>query len=181
MITPQSQSNAPAFIPESTARNLRWTLLVAAILLLVGLVAPMMTISKFVLVTNSFSVLSGVLELFKNGQFLLFLIVAGFSIVLPFLKIGVLFALMSKKAQQSEKLNRYLQLMHEYGRWAMLDVMVVAVLIVAVKLGAIVSVEIHYGLIVFGAAVLLIMLVTRRVVQLTDGNGNEDSLSDPKC
>lgn len=61
--------------------------------------------------------------------------------------------------------------MHEYGRWAMLDVMVVAVLIVAVKLGAIVSVEIHYGLFVFGAAVLLIMLVTRRVVHLTEGSG----------
>lgn len=180
MNTPLTQTNAPVFIPQRTARKLRWTLLVASILLIVGLVAPIMTISKFVLVTSSFSILSGVLELLSNGQFLLFLVVAGFSIVLPFLKIGVLFALMSKKAQQSEKLNRYLQLMHEYGRWAMLDVMVVAILIVAVKLGAIVSVEIHYGLIVFGAAVLLIMLVTRRVVQLTDGNGSVGSLSDPK-
>jgi len=124
-----------------------------------------------VLVKNSFSVFSGVLELFRNGQFLLFLVVAGFSIVLPILKIGVLFALMSRRAQQSEKLGNYLHLMHEYGRWAMLDVMVVAILIVAVKLGAIVTVEIHYGLFVFGAAVLLIMLLTRSVVRLTRKNG----------
>lgn len=171
MITSETERDGPVFIPEETARRLRWMLLGASVLLSVGLAAPMMTISQFVLVKNSFSILSGVLELFYNGQFLLFLVVAGFSIFLPILKIGVLFALMTRKAQRSENLNRYLHLMHEYGRWAMLDVMVVAVLIVAVKLGAIVSVEIHYGLFVFGAAVLLIMLVTRRVVHLTEGSG----------
>jgi len=167
----QPQHDQPVLISPRKARKLRWILLGATVLFFVGIVAPMMTISKFVLVKNSFSVFSGVLELFRNGQFLLFLVVAGFSIVLPILKIGVLFALMSRRAQQSEKLGNYLHLMHEYGRWAMLDVMVVAILIVAVKLGAIVTVEIHYGLFVFGAAVLLIMLLTRSVVRLTGKNG----------
>jgi len=170
MNTPETQPEVPVFISQSIARKLRWVLLAATILFIIGIVAPMMTISQFVLVQNSFSVLSGVMELLGNGQFLLFLVVAGFSILLPILKIGVLFALMSRRAQQSGKLSRYLHLMHEYGRWAMLDVMVVAILIVAVKLGAIVSVEIHYGLYLFGASVLLIMLVTRRVVHLTDHN-----------
>ena len=57
-----------------------------------------------------------------------------------------------------------LNLMHDYGRWAMLDVMVVAMLIVTVKLGAIASIQIHPGLYVFGAAVLLIMLITQLTV-----------------
>ncbi|MBL6999233.1 MAG: paraquat-inducible protein A, partial [Gammaproteobacteria bacterium] len=48
----------------------------------------------------------------------------------------------------------------------MLDVMVVAILIVTVKLGTIASVEIHYGLYLFAAAVLLIMFITQRVVTL---------------
>lgn len=56
--------------------------------------------------------------------------------------------------------------MHDYGRWAMLDVFVVAILIVTVKLGAIASVEVHPGLYVFGAAVLLIMIITDRVTKL---------------
>jgi len=60
-----------------------------------------------------------------------------------------------------------MHLMHEYGRWAMLDVMVVAVLIVTVKLGAVASIEVHYGLYVFGTAVLLLMLITKWVVHLT--------------
>jgi len=45
----------------------------------------------------------------------------------------------------------------------MLDVFVVALLIVTVKLEAIASIEIHSGLYVFGAAVLLIMLITHQI------------------
>jgi paraquat-inducible protein A len=54
--------------------------------------------------------------------------------------------------------------MHDYGRWAMLDVMVVAMLIMTVKLGAVASIQIHTGLYIFAAAVLLIMLLTQQVV-----------------
>ncbi len=72
------------------------------------------------------------------------------------------------KSLSDAKLKRYLHLMHEYGRWAMLDVMVVAILIVTVKLGAIASIKVHIGLYVFGAAVLLIMLVTHYSVKYFD-------------
>lgn len=58
--------------------------------------------------------------------------------------------------------------MHDYGRWAMLDVMVVAILIVTVKLGALASIQIHYGLYIFGFAVLLIMFITQQVVNHTN-------------
>ncbi|MCP5416264.1 MAG: paraquat-inducible protein A [Chromatiaceae bacterium] len=158
-------------MPERSARALRWTLLCATLLFSIGITTPMLTISKFMLMKSSFSILSGAIQLLANGRVLLFLVIAGFSILLPLLKIGVLFMLISRRMQHSEKLSRYLHLMHEYGRWAMLDVMVVAVLIVAVKLGALVTVEIHYGLYFFGASVVLIMLVTQRVVHLMDEGG----------
>jgi paraquat-inducible protein A len=57
--------------------------------------------------------------------------------------------------------------MHDYGRWGMLDVMVVAVMIVVVKLDVIAEVEIHTGLYLFAAAVLLIMYITHRVAGYT--------------
>jgi paraquat-inducible protein A len=136
-------------------------------LLIAGLFLPMLTITKLLMFSHSFSVLTGVYELWQNGHILLFMIVAGFSIVVPFLKIAVLFRLVLHRQPRSPGFDRLLHLMHEYGRWAMLDVMVVAVLIVTVKLGAIASIEIHNGLLVFGTAVLLIMIITRRVVYLT--------------
>jgi paraquat-inducible protein A len=143
----------------------RWVLVIASVLFVLGIFLPMITISKFILVTNSFSVVSGVVELLKNGQLILFALVAGFSLVLPVMKIWVLFQLTSKTGQNTQKQQRYLHLMHEYGRWAMLDVMVVAVLIVTVKLGAIASIEVHTGLFVFGASVFLIMLVTNVIAK----------------
>jgi paraquat-inducible protein A len=44
----------------------------------------------------------------------------------------------------------------------------VAVLVVAVKLGAIASVEMHYGLYAFAGSVLLTMYVTGRVANLSE-------------
>ncbi len=142
-------------------------LVLATVLFASGIFLPMITLSKFIIVKNSFSVISGVLELLQNGQLLLFLIVTGFSILLPILKIALLFQLLTHLDSGTKSLKRTLHLMHEYGRWAMLDVMVVAILIVTVKLGAVASIEVHYGLYVFGIAVLLIMYITHRVVKLS--------------
>ena len=86
----------------------------------------------------------------------------------------VLFRLVSPTTDSGPTTQRYLRLMHEYGRWAMLDVLVVAILVVTVKLGAIASIEVHYGLFTFGAAVLLIMFVTNRVVKLTDISAQDE-------
>ena len=155
-------------LPIKEVKLLLALLVIASGLLIVGLILPMMTITKLVMFSNSFSVLSAVLELLENGQVLLFMIVAGFSIVVPILKIGVLFKLILNHSGNSALVNRLLHLMHEYGRWAMLDVLVVAILIVAVKLGAIASIEVHSGLFVFGISILLIMFITRRVVSLTN-------------
>jgi len=155
-------------IPSTWVLGLRLLWALAAVLLVTGILTPMLTISQFVVISTSFSVFSGVLELFRNGQFVLFLVVTGFSIVLPLLKLFVLYRLLTPDPLHKEKLSSLLNLMHEYGRWAMLDVMVVAVLIVVVKLGTIASIQIHYGLYIFTASILLIMFITRAVVKLTD-------------
>jgi len=154
-------------IHQTEILKLRGLLAIASILFVTGIFTPMFTLTKFIVIKNSFSVFSGAVELLQNGQIVLFIVVFGFSIILPVLKIVLLFRLLSLKPVQNLQINQLLKLMHEYGRWAMLDVMVVAVLIMTVKLGAIASIKIHFGLYLFGAAVLLIMLITNRVVHLT--------------
>lgn len=149
-------------------KRLRVILGITIILLGVGLVAPIITLNKFVLIENTFSVLGGVIELFREGRFFLLIVIAGFSIILPLLKIAVLIRLLGTKENKVVNLDKYLHWMHLYGKWSMLDVFVVAVLVVSVKLGAIASVEMRYGLYAFAAAVVLSMYVTARVVSLTD-------------
>ncbi len=167
MTDAQAKAEQSLVLAAPEAKKLRWLLLIAATLFAIGIVTPMLTISKFIVVKNSVSVMSGLVELIRSGHVILFALVAGFSIVLPLLKIKVLYHLLSTTPKSTPKNTRNLHLMHAYGRWAMLDVMVVAVLIVTVKLGAIASIKIHFGLYVFATAVILIMLITDRVVRLT--------------
>lgn len=150
--------------PLISPQPLRWLLLFTTLLLLVGFFTPMLTLTKLVVVSHSFSIMTGIWQLWQEGHFLLFLVVAAFSVVLPLAKIILLFNLLHPSTTQPQRRKKLLHLMHEYGRWAMLDVMVVAVLIVTVKLGALASIEIHNGLYLFGAAVLLIMFITHQVV-----------------
>lgn len=162
----------PEAYPEQ-AQRLRYLIYVAALLLLVGLVAPIITLRKFVLVENTFSVLSGVIELLQNGQVFLFLLLTGFSVVLPILKLGVLYRLVSRNEAMQDRGRKLLHWMHLYGKWSMLDVFVVAVLVVAVKMGAIVDVDMRYGLYAFAGSVLLTMFITARVVSLA-GRSSRD-------
>ena len=153
------------------AWRLRIILWITTALLGVGLVAPIITLTKFVLIENTFSVLSGVIELFREGQFFLFIIITAFSVVLPLLKIVLLYTILSAKDNNPANIRKYLHWMHSFGKWSMLDVFVVAILVVSVKLGAIASVEMRYGLYAFAAAVILKMYVTARVVSLTNDPG----------
>lgn len=141
---------------------------VAAVLLGIGLVAPIITLHKFMLIHNTFSVLSGILSLLEEGQFFIFLIIGCFSVVVPILKLVILYILVSGAQASDERMKKYLHWMHLYGKWSMLDVFVVAVLVVAVKLGVIASVEMHYGLYAFAGSVLLTMYVTARVTNLSE-------------
>lgn len=145
---------------------LRWLLITASSLLALGFITPIMTLTTFMVVDNRFSIASGVWQLLVDKHLLLFVLIGVFSIVLPIAKIVLLFNLLHPKTTHIQKRKKLLHLMHDYGRWAMLDVMIVAILIVTVKLGAIASIHIHTGLYIFAAAILLIMYITHHVVRL---------------
>lgn len=155
------------------AKRLRIILGLTCLLLVLGLVSPIITLKKFVLIENTFSVLGGTFQLLQEGQIFLFIVISAFSVVLPWLKIAILFKLLATNDRNEGNLDKYLHWMHLYGKWSMLDVFVVAILVVAVKLGVIASVEMRYGLYTFAAAVIMTMYVTARVVSLTNGSNGE--------
>lgn len=135
-------------------------LTVSTILLLVGIFAPMMTLTKFVWVENSFSLFAGTLQLFVDGQYFLFIILLSFSILLPVAKLLLLFRFWYADSGSYEQLQHFMNWITHYGKWSMLDVFVVALLLVIVKLGALATVQVHYGIYMYASAGLLIMLCT---------------------
>ena len=166
MIDPGLQSIADRFPRRALA--VRLLLLCTLALLLAGLFAPIITLEKLLFVHNTFSLASGLVQLLGEGQFLVFLLVGGFSVLLPLAKLVVLFLFVGRHWADRARLHRYVGWMHRYGRWSMLDVFVVAVLVATVKLGAVANVQVHYGLYLFAAAVLLTMAATAWVMRLAD-------------
>jgi paraquat-inducible protein A len=91
-------------------------------------------------------------------------VIALFSVILPIFKLALLTKLVLSKSSVRNGSKKVLDLIHRLGRWSMLDVFVVAILVVVVKLGAIGSVEKHIGLYAYAAAAILIMLLTNKLV-----------------
>ena len=143
---------------------IRTALVLAALLFAAGLVMPIATIEQFFIFDSTFSVVSGLMELLTGDQVALFVLVFGFSVVLPILKVSVLLRVVFSGHLDDGRIRRWIGLIHHYGRWSMLDVFVVAMLVVAVKLAAIADIETHPGLYLFSAGILLIMAITARVI-----------------
>ena len=51
----------------------------------------------------------------------------------------------------------------KYGKWSMLDVLVVAILVSTVKLGSMANIEVHIGLYIFAMGVLGSMWLTKNI------------------
>ncbi|MFK7815951.1 MAG: paraquat-inducible protein A [Gammaproteobacteria bacterium] len=140
-------------------------LIVTVLLLTIGLVAPIITFKKFIFIQNTFSILTASWSLLKEGQLFLFIVITLFSIILPIFKITMLAKLLLSRALVSTSAKKTLGLMHRFGKWSMLDVFVVAILVVVVKLGAIGNVEKHIGLYAYAGAAILMMLLTNMVIR----------------
>ena len=149
-----------------TAKIIQLLLVMTLLLFIAGVSLPILTITKLLIVSNEVSILTGLLQLLEEQQYFIFIVIFLFSIVLPLLKLYYLFLLSAKKAVKNDTYSKYLHLMHRYGRWSMLDVFVIAILIMTVKLGALASVEIELGMFFFTTAVILLMIITSVMVRL---------------
>ncbi|MFV1984703.1 MAG: paraquat-inducible protein A [Thiohalomonadales bacterium] len=161
------QNNNIASRYPRNALLLRILIALSIVFLIIGLLAPIFTVSKLILIQNTFSIISGLQQLIEEKRFFLFFIISTFSIILPIIKIIVLSLLVSHKIDSSSKNKKHLNWIHQIGKWSMLDVFVVAILIVGVKLGPLVNIEMKFGLYAFTISVILVMIITSQIVKLT--------------
>lgn len=132
-------------------------LLAAALAFGIGIWAPMLTLTKLMLIDNTFSVMSGIWHLYLEGDYPLFVILGLFTVVLPIVKLALLFYAWNRPRTAHRASVRWLDML---GKWSMLDVFVVAVLIAAVKLRPMATMELHYGLYLFAASVVMMMIAS---------------------
>ena len=132
-------------------------LLCSLIALIVGVIAPLLTLQKLYFIENTISLISTIQTLYNDKDWMLFIVITVFSLCIPFIKIVSLLLITNVDFEPRSFLDKTLSVIETLGKWSMLDVFVVALLLVSVKLGALAKVEVHYGLYIFAFSVMLTM------------------------
>lgn len=147
----------------------RWDILVYLLAVLTLLVTaqclPVLAIKKFVFWKSSYSLWSGTIGLFRSGHFGLGAILFTFSILFPFAKLVILLALWCGHFTQQQRM-KVLKWLEFLGRWSMLDVFVVAIIVVIAKSGGALQASAKLGIYFFATAIILSLLLTMHIQKL---------------
>lgn len=141
--------------------NRCWALTLSATLLLIPAnILPIMTVKSFNQGEPD-TIMSGIISLFQHGLYPIGVIVFLASIMVPFLKIiGLILLMLSVQGNiemgRRERTRMY-RIVEFFGKWSMLDVFVVSLLVALVEIGEIASVDAGLGVTAFCSMVILTM------------------------
>jgi paraquat-inducible protein A len=147
-------------LPDSINRT--WALLItAAVLYIPANVYPVMTVISFGR-GDPDTILSGIVKLIAAGMWPLAALVFFASVTVPVLKLlGLAFLLVSVQRRWRGRLRertRLYRIVEAVGRWSMIDIFMISILIALVQLGSIATIEPGVGAISFAAVVVITMI-----------------------
>lgn len=146
--------------PDSIART--WALVIAACIFYIPAnVLPMTTVTSLGMVQSD-TIMSGVIYFVQSGSWPIALIIFIASIFVPLLKLVILSYLLISVQRQShfrpkDRTRLYL-ITEAVGRWSMLDIFVVTILVALVNLGALATIQAGPAALHFAAVVVITML-----------------------
>lgn len=148
--------------PHSLERT--WALLIAAyVLYLPANLLPIMETRSLFGVQQD-TIMSGIIYFWNTGSYGLALIVFTASVAVPLLKLlsltVLVIAVQWKAGRQPVQHARLYRLLELIGRWSMLDVFVVAILVALVQAQSLATMAPGPGVLAFGTVVVLSMMAT---------------------
>ncbi len=138
-------------------------IIAATVCLVLGLTLPIIRLTRFYVWTDVHSLISVVRELYLADELILASVVFMFSIVFPFLKLLYLLALYSIRHVQPNLAGRWLKRLAWLGKWSMLDVLVLALVVFYAKAANLADAMSMPGIYLFAAAVVLTMIATAMI------------------
>jgi paraquat-inducible protein A len=145
--------------PHSIART--WALVIAACIFYIPAnVLPMTTVTSLGMVQSD-TIMSGVIYFVQSGSWPIALIIFVASIFVPLLKLAILSYLLISVQRRShfrpkDRTRLYL-ITEAVGRWSMLDIFVVTILVALVNLGALATIQAGPAALYFAAVVVITM------------------------
>ncbi|SAL47153.1 PqiA family integral membrane protein [Caballeronia udeis] len=145
--------------PDSLKRT--WAFIFAAMILYIPAVLLPVMVTSTLFGAQSDTILSGVVYLWTTGSWSLAVIVFIASVVVPMIKILSLtylaWSTQLRSALIPRERTRIYRIVEFVGRWSMLDIYVITILVALVQFGSVASIEAGPGAIAFGAVVVLTM------------------------
>ena len=146
--------------PNSITRT--WALVIAATILYIPANVLPMTITSALGTTQADTIMSGVIYFIHSGSWEIAAIIFIASVFVPLLKllilIGLLLSVQLRWRWSPKDRTALYRLTEAVGRWSMLDVYVVTILVALVKLGAVASIEAGPAAVFFAAVVVVTMI-----------------------
>jgi paraquat-inducible protein A len=145
--------------PHSIHRT--WALIIAAYIFYIPAnVLPITHVVSFGK-AQSDTILSGVIYFIRDGMWPIALVIFVASILVPLFKLiiltGLLVSVHRKTTWRPRHRTQVYRMTEAVGRWSMLDIFVVTILVALVRLGNIASVEAGSAAVFFAAVVVLTM------------------------
>jgi paraquat-inducible protein A len=141
-------------------------LAVAFALFGLGIFLPFFHVTKFWVFQDAISVVSGLITLFQAHEYFLFGILTLFTLIFPCVKLGLLAIVWSERTHDLERVRKLHEWVEHLGKWSMLDVFVVAILIVAMKAANVADLHIGIGLYLFTFSVITTQLTSSWISRL---------------
>jgi len=140
--------------PSLQHRSIPFLLVTALLLFGTGIFFPFFHVTKLWVFDDAVSVVGGIITLFHEGEYFLFTVLTLFTLVFPCVKLGLLGVIWLEREHDLAKVRRLHRWVESLGKWSMLDVFVVAILIVAMKSAGVADLHIGSGLYLFTFSVI---------------------------
>ena len=146
--------------PNSIART--WALVLAAFIFYIPANVLPITVVISLGKAQSDTIMSGVIYFLHTGMWPIALVIFLASVFIPLLKLLVLiFLLISVQRESSwrqQDRTRLYRIVEVIGRWSMVDIFVVTILVALVHLGGLATIHAGPGAIFFGAVVVITII-----------------------
>lgn len=151
-------------------RQIPLLIVVAVLLFVTGIFFPFFHVTKFWVFGSAVSVVSGIITLFHEGEYFLFTVLTLFTLVFPCAKLVLLAIIWLERKHDLSRVRQLHGWVEVLGKWSMLDVFVVAVLIVALKSAAVADIRLGSGLYLFTLSVVTTQLSSTWVARALKRN-----------
>lgn len=141
--------------------NRTWALVCAAIILYIPANVLPITITSALGTRQADTILSGVIYFMKSGSWEIAAVIFIASVFVPFAKLVILICILLsvhfRSAWRPRDRTVLYRLTEMVGRWSMVDIYVVTILVALVKLGVVATIEAGPAAVYFAAVVVITM------------------------